>query len=171
DCTGTGSLSDIARAIVFATDRGAKIINISLGSPGDGQTLHDAVRYAAGKGVLVVAAAGNCGVSNPVCAGLNQPDYPAAYAESFAVGATTTDGLGLPGTDKAFGAGRVNALRAVGAARQIVGTATYDTSAIPRTIALGSQFRASIRVTNTSTTPWVGSTIHLTYKRINAAGV
>lgn len=255
DCTGTGSLSDIARGIVWATDNGAKIINISLGSPGDGQTLHDAVRYATSRNVLVVAAAGNCGQSSPVCSGINQPDYPAAYPEVVAVGATTTedviasfstqgseiavaapgvrilsttpryttyqsargaptnyaafsgtsqaspfavgvaalvwsaeptltaqqvagrlrataDDLGLPGIDPAYGSGRVNAFRAISASRPAA-SATFDTSAVPRSVATGATFAASVRVTNTSTTTLSASgtsAVRLGYHWLDTSG-
>jgi subtilisin len=51
------------------------------------------VNYALSKGVVVVAAAGNCGV-NPLPAtctnGLNTVEYPAANTGVIAVGATTT---------------------------------------------------------------------------------
>src|SRR2546428_12035040 len=46
DCTGAGSSSDVAQAAVYATDHGARIINISLGAPTRSQTLQDAVDYA-----------------------------------------------------------------------------------------------------------------------------
>ncbi len=54
---------DIALAIRYAVDNGAKIINMSFGkpySPGK-QWVDDAVQYAAGKDVLLVHAAGNDG--------------------------------------------------------------------------------------------------------------
>ena len=91
DCTGGGATSDIARAIVWATDHGARIVNISLGTPFDSSSLRDAVRYALAHDVLLVAAAGNCGIQNGHCAAANAPEYPAAYAGVVAVGATDAD--------------------------------------------------------------------------------
>jgi len=44
DCTGSGLLSDVAQGIVWATDQGARVINISLGSSADVFVLHDDVR-------------------------------------------------------------------------------------------------------------------------------
>jgi subtilisin family serine protease len=90
DCTGAGLLSDVAQGVTWATDRGARIINISLGADSDGFVLHDAIRYAVAHNVLVVAAAGNCGVASVRCAGINAPQYPGAYPETLAVGATGT---------------------------------------------------------------------------------
>lgn len=91
DCTGTGSLSDVSNGLIWAVDHGAKIVNISLGSPFDGGTLHNAVTYAVNHNVLVVVAAGNCGTLTDRCSSLNQVDYPAAYPEVLAVGATEAD--------------------------------------------------------------------------------
>jgi cell wall-associated protease len=52
---------DIANAIIYATDNGAKIINMSFGksfSPGK-EAVDKAVKYAESKGVLLIHAAGN----------------------------------------------------------------------------------------------------------------
>jgi type VII secretion-associated serine protease mycosin len=52
--------SAIAAAIRYATDHGAKVINLSLGAPGvAGPEMRDAVDYALSQDVVVVAAAGN----------------------------------------------------------------------------------------------------------------
>jgi len=77
---GYGYLSDVAKGIYYAADNGARIINMSLGSPSDSLTLKNAVAYAANKGVLMVAAAGN--ESGSSC------QYPAAYSSVICVGAT-----------------------------------------------------------------------------------
>jgi len=90
DCTGAGLLSDVAQGLVWATDHGARIVNVSLGADADIAVLHDAIRYAVGHNVLVVASAGNCGVASVRCAAVNAPQYPAAYPESLAVAATGT---------------------------------------------------------------------------------
>ena len=65
--------------LFWATDNGAQVINLSLGGASSSTTLQDAVNYAYGKGVLLVAAAGNTG-SNFVL-------YPARYPNVIAVGA------------------------------------------------------------------------------------
>jgi len=80
DASGSGSLSDVVRGIVHAVDRGAKIINLSLGSYVKSELLHEAVKYAHDHGVLVVASAGNDATS--------VKSYPAAYDEVVAVSAT-----------------------------------------------------------------------------------
>ena len=94
DCEGSGLLSDVAQAIVYATDQGARIVSISLGSGSDSTTLRSALQYATSRNVLVVVAAGNCGSNaplNPRCGSLNEVSYPAAYMEALAVAATDFD--------------------------------------------------------------------------------
>ncbi len=57
---GRGSTWDIAQAIDYAVDNGAKVINASLGWTGAGhQGVSDAIDRAKDQGVLFVAAAGN----------------------------------------------------------------------------------------------------------------
>lgn len=82
DRKGRGSDDAVAQGIRWAADQGARVINMSLGGAEDSRVLHDAVKYATSKNALVVAAAGNeADEGNPV-------DYPAAYDEVIAVGAT-----------------------------------------------------------------------------------
>ncbi len=75
-----GSYSDFARGIVYAVDRGAKVINMSFGGTAFSYSLQDAVTYAAQRGVLLVAAAGNANSSTPF--------YPAYFSEVMAVAGT-----------------------------------------------------------------------------------
>ena len=83
DACGIGNASEVSAGIRHATDRGARIINLSLAGSHN-PALADAVNYAQSRGVLVVAAAGNGGESTPV--------YPAAYDGVVAVGSTSNDG-------------------------------------------------------------------------------
>lgn len=67
---------DIALAIRYAVDNGAKIINMSFGkgfSP-EKKWVDDAVKYAESKGVLLVHAAGNDGENLE-----EKPSFPAPY--------------------------------------------------------------------------------------------
>ena len=80
---GSGSVAGIAQAIRWAADHGAHVINMSLGGPTAIGTMGSAVKYARGKGVVVVAAAGNDG--------RGRVGYPAAYPGVLAVGATQYD--------------------------------------------------------------------------------
>lgn len=56
---GEGSIDSLANAIIYATDRGARVINASWGAWGKSQTLTDAITYAYNNNVVFVAAAGN----------------------------------------------------------------------------------------------------------------
>lgn len=86
-CSATGSCyaDDVAIAIKTAVERGANIINLSLGSDKPISFITNAIDYAAANDVLIVAAAGNDG---PYFASL---DYPAAQSSVVAVGAIWTD--------------------------------------------------------------------------------
>ncbi len=75
-----GTYADTAAGVVWAVDHGAQVINLSLGGTGPSAVLEDAIRYAHGKGALVVAAAGN--------AGANFVLYPARYPNVIAVART-----------------------------------------------------------------------------------
>lgn len=79
--SGSGAWDDLAFAIRTAADNGANIISMSLGGSSAPVEVLDAIRYAAGKGVLVVAAAGNSGPA------VDTIGYPGAYAEVVAVAA------------------------------------------------------------------------------------
>lgn len=84
--TGNGLRVMNAAAIVWATNNGADVINMSRASRSSrpSRTEHAAVRYATSRGVVIVAAAGN-DPRRPV-------SYPAAYDEVIAV--TATNGYG-----------------------------------------------------------------------------
>jgi subtilisin len=76
--------NDIAEAIRVATDEwSCDVLNLSIGGPYD-ELIEDRIAYAASRGVLCVAAAGNSG--GPV-------EYPAAVRDAFSVSA-----LGRTGT-------------------------------------------------------------------------
>jgi len=77
---GTGTYDDVSEGIIYASDKGARIINLSLGGSSDSKTLKRAVDYALGRGSILVAAAGNNGNDAPV--------YPAAYSGVLAVSAS-----------------------------------------------------------------------------------
>ncbi|MFI1365748.1 type VII secretion-associated serine protease mycosin [Streptomyces griseochromogenes] len=71
----------IAKAIRFAADSDAQVINISQGSTAHSKELTDAVAYALSKDKLIFAAVGNDG------AALNEVNYPAATPGAVGVGA------------------------------------------------------------------------------------
>lgn len=84
DRLGRGSLTDVADGIRWAADHGARVINLSLGSPSSDPIMEKACQHAVSKGCIVVCASGN---SNT-----NRKFYPAGYDCNIAVSAL--DSLG-----------------------------------------------------------------------------
>ena len=82
--SGSGTSADIADAIRWAADKGANVINMSLGSPFPDAVIRSACTYAFKKGVVIVAAAGNSGKQGV--------GYPAAYSECIAVSSVGPSG-------------------------------------------------------------------------------
>jgi subtilisin family serine protease len=88
---GNGDLATVAAGIVRATDMHARVIDLSLGGPQGLDALAQAVSYANSKGAVVVAAAGNSGLSTPFfpanypgvisVAGSNQSDRLYSWSE------------------------------------------------------------------------------------------
>jgi hypothetical protein len=85
DANGSGRTSDAIRAIYYAVDNGAQVINCSWGGGSYSRALLDALSYAYNNQVLVVSAAGNNSSNNDA-----NPMYPASYnvPANLAVAAT-----------------------------------------------------------------------------------
>lgn len=83
---GSGSSSNVAKGILYATSHGAKVINLSLEGGQASTAIRSAIENAIQKNVLVVASAGNggCGLL-----GGGSAVYPAAYPGVVGVGAVT----------------------------------------------------------------------------------
>ena len=88
DDRGRCDATAIADGIVWAVDRGANILNISLCVSEPSQELEEAIAYAWSHGVIIIAAAGNEGGS--------VAQYPAYYPECIAVTAMRDDGSRAP---------------------------------------------------------------------------
>lgn len=84
DANGSGDSRDVARGIRLAADRGARVINLSLGGVLESTGVTQAIDYATSKGALVVAAAGNGG-------SLSTPKWPASYDGTIAVTSVDPD--------------------------------------------------------------------------------
>lgn len=86
DDAGGGSFLAIENAIRKCIELGdIDIINMSLGAPNPppGDSLHNAIKEATSKGIIIVAAAGN---------NASKVNYPAAYDEVIAVAALNDKG-------------------------------------------------------------------------------
>jgi thermitase len=59
DRDGSGDLDDVIAAIDWAVQKGAKVINLSLGSLTSTDALTQMVNYAASRNVVLVSSAGN----------------------------------------------------------------------------------------------------------------
>ena len=90
---GTGKCEDIINAIKYATNwtgpnnEKVRVINMSLGSKEDISELHEAIKNAIRRGILVVCAAGNNGDGS---AETSELQYPGGYFESIQVGAVNS---------------------------------------------------------------------------------
>jgi subtilisin family serine protease len=82
---GSATMSQIVQAIYFAVDREADVINMSFSANQDSPVLKAALDYAASKGVICVASAGNDGQAIQV--------WPAAYSSVIGVGSTDNQGI------------------------------------------------------------------------------
>jgi subtilisin family serine protease len=74
DGQGAGATSNAVKAIYYAVNNGAKVINNSWGGPGYSAALLEALSYAYNQHVLIVSAAGNSTKNNDV-----SEMYPANY--------------------------------------------------------------------------------------------
>jgi|GEM_PF-5050431 len=80
--TGSGSFFGIAQGIVYATEQGADVINMSLGGSGPVQAVDEALMMARNNNVIIIASAGNDG---PETADMN---YPGSSPYTISVAAT-----------------------------------------------------------------------------------
>ena len=85
-----GRSDDVARAIDFAAEHGARVINASWGGGGESRAIAQAIARAGQAGALVVSAAGNSGAASP--------EFPARLEADnlLSVGATAPDDLLAP---------------------------------------------------------------------------
>src|SRR5437899_3180344 len=90
---GTSNLFDILRAIYFAVDHGAKVINMSFSMVNSSPELVRAINYANGHGLICVSSAGNTGKETLV--------FPAGYRN--VIGVASTNNLDMRSTFSNFG--------------------------------------------------------------------
>lgn len=80
DQNGQGNLWNLIKAIDYAVDNHANVINMSLGTTANSNSLADLINYANQQGVVLVSSAGNDGS--------NEIQYPCAYQAVICVAAT-----------------------------------------------------------------------------------
>jgi subtilisin family serine protease len=86
DANGSGTTSNAIRAIYYAVNNGARVINNSWGGASYSRSLHEALTFAYANRIFIATAAGNNGKNNDSVA-----MYPANYdvPSNMAVAATT----------------------------------------------------------------------------------
>ena len=83
DPGGYGEEDDVAAAILYAVQMGAKVINMSFGDNSFSYVLRDVIQYAYSRNIVLVGSAGN--------SGSNEPHYPSGYSEVICVGNSTQE--------------------------------------------------------------------------------
>ncbi|HET8757737.1 MAG TPA: S8 family peptidase [Solirubrobacteraceae bacterium] len=85
DADGAGNMGAVADGIGYAAANGARIINLSLGGPFRDKWLAAAVKKANAADVLIIASAGNEGISID-----RKPFYPASFPSPNVIGVAAT---------------------------------------------------------------------------------
>ena len=88
DSNGVGSTSNAIKAIYYAVQNGAVVMNNSWGGPTYSGALHEAVAYAYNAGTSFVAAAGNAAGNND-----SRPMYPSSYDVPNVISVAATNDL------------------------------------------------------------------------------
>ncbi len=86
--TASGYLEedDVAQALFYALNNGARIVNMSFGDVALSRFLRDVIRYVAGQGLILIASAGNSAT--------DQIHFPSGLPDVISVGASDrNDGL------------------------------------------------------------------------------
>lgn len=91
DPNGYGEEDDVSAAILYAVLMNAKVINMSFGDNSFSMVLRDVIRYAYSQNLVLIASAGNRGVSSP--------HYPSGYSEVICVGNSTINDAVAPSSN------------------------------------------------------------------------
>jgi subtilisin family serine protease len=78
---GSGYLSDVLRALYYASNKNAKVINMSFSFTTKSRELERTLEYVTSKGAIALSSAGNDGRKTNV--------YPASYSTVMGVASTT----------------------------------------------------------------------------------
>jgi subtilisin family serine protease len=103
DASGSGSTSNAIRAIYYAVNNGAQVINNSWGGSSYSRSLHEAMTFAYTNRVFIASASGNNGRSNDTT-----PMYPANYDVPSNVSVAATSDYDYIASFSNFGTGTVH---------------------------------------------------------------
>lgn len=104
DGEGGGSIDAAIRAIYYAVDHGARVINASWSGNFFSRPLADAVRYAASRNVVVVTAAGNADIGTMAANNDQTPSYPANFQRPNILSVAAIDSRGKLASFSNYGA-------------------------------------------------------------------
>lgn len=79
NAAGTGTTAGIVRALSFAAEHGAKVVNLSLSSSSDDPAMRAAISSLSDRGIVIVAAAGNQSSDNDGTAKVYPCNYKVAH--------------------------------------------------------------------------------------------
>jgi subtilisin family serine protease len=85
DADGRGDVRTVAAGVRWATEHGARVINMSLGMLQSSPAIRNAIAQANSRGIVCVASAGNRGTELPA-------EFPASSPDVIAVAATDASG-------------------------------------------------------------------------------
>jgi subtilisin family serine protease len=109
---GVGNPKDVVKAVNYAVDNGAKIINLSFAGPTYSPELAAALHRAYDAGVFIVAAAGNAPDGGDAVDLDKSPEYPICMdsdsSENFIYGVAATDDSDKKAVFSNYGAGCVD---------------------------------------------------------------
>ena len=88
DTTGNGYLEEIATAVDYCVSQGVDMINLSIGSKTNNNSLEVAVKNAVKSDIPIIVALGNNGDGN---ANTDEISYPSAFGEVISVSSMTKD--------------------------------------------------------------------------------
>jgi hypothetical protein len=101
DKDGKGNLDDVIAAIAWAVDKGANIINLSLGSNEYSYALQLMTDYAASNGVYIITSAGNNGLQN----GLTYPATMSFWGNKHVISVASVKTDDILSSFSAYGSG------------------------------------------------------------------
>jgi len=139
--TGSGTTSAVRRAVVYAVENGADVINLSLAFTQSDAQLRDTLEWAHDQGVVIVAAIGNGGVDTDT-----SPVYPACFdtetGRNVVIGVAATNAHDLKADFSNFG------------------TDCVDLAA-PGTNVFGASYKdsSSILLSTSYASPWQGTSM------------
>src|SRR6266571_4909609 len=141
DSNGSADTFTLAKAIRYAAQHGAQVLNMSFGTLTDVKVLKEAVQFAQKSNVILVASAGNNSTSTP--------QYPASY--SGVLGSAATDLFDVKSSFSNYGATNVfvdapgsNIISAYpGGKYSIVSGTSFSAPAVAGTAALVRSLKAT----------------------------